>query len=80
MARRAGSPPEKVSFLDLLRVVTGVLSLLFGVVILARTLPAGVYLPALVSGLSFIGFGASRLWSAWSGWRHYCAIKEVKRP
>lgn len=79
MAKRAYAPPERVTVRDIFQILVGVLSLAFGVVILARTLPQGVYLPALVSGGAFLAFGMYRLWLAWVGWQLYLASKGDKR-
>jgi len=42
--------------------VTSVLMVILGLVILARTLPLGVHLQALLVGLGFVALGAYRLW------------------
>ncbi len=46
---------------DAYRTVTSVLMVIMGIVILARTLPLGVHLQALLVGLGFAGLGAYRL-------------------
>jgi NADH:ubiquinone oxidoreductase subunit 5 (subunit L)/multisubunit Na+/H+ antiporter MnhA subunit len=46
---------------DAYRTVTSVLMVALGVVILARTLPLGVHLQALLVGVGFVGLGAYRL-------------------
>jgi hypothetical protein len=46
---------------DAYRTVTSVLTIAVGVVILARTLPFGLHLQALLVGLGFVGLGAYRL-------------------
>jgi hypothetical protein len=43
------------------RTVTSALMVVLGIVILARTLGAGVHLTALLVGLGFVGLGAYRL-------------------
>jgi len=54
---------EPVTFTrgDAYRTVTSVLMIALGVVILARTLPLGVHLQALLVGAGFVGLGAYRL-------------------
>lgn len=54
---------EAVTFtrIDVYQTVTSVLMVVLGAVILARTLPLGVHLQALVAGGVFIGLGAYRL-------------------
>lgn len=54
---------EGVTFtrVDVYQTVTSVLMVVLGAVILARTLPLGVHLQALLVGLGFIGLGAYRL-------------------
>ncbi len=46
---------------DAYKTVISVLMVVMGVVILARTLPLGIHLQALLVGLGFIGLGAHRL-------------------
>ena len=46
---------------DVVRTLTSVLMVAMGIVILARTLPLGVHLQALLVGLGFVGLGAYRL-------------------
>ncbi len=54
---------EAVTFtrIDVYRTVTSVLMVVLGAVILARTLPLGMHLQAIVVGLGFTGLGAYRL-------------------
>ena len=47
--------------MDGLRTVTSVLMVVLGLVILARTLPYGLHVIALLVGLCFVGLGAYRL-------------------
>lgn len=46
---------------DAYRTVTSILMVVMGIVILARTLPLGVHVQALLVGLGFIALGAHRL-------------------
>jgi MFS superfamily sulfate permease-like transporter len=49
------------SLVDVYQTVTSALMVVMGIVILARTLPLGVHLMALLVGLGFLGLGAYRL-------------------
>ncbi len=55
-ARRRG-----VGAVDAYRTVTSVLTIVLGIVILARTLPLGLHVQALLVGIGFVGLGAYRL-------------------
>jgi hypothetical protein len=55
-------PPIAFTFGDKMRIAMGALILLFGIVILWRTLPLGVTPQGIVVGIAFIGFGVYRLW------------------
>jgi hypothetical protein len=79
VAKHAYAPPDHLTVRDAFQVLAGILSLVCGLVILARTFPYGVYLPALVSGGAFVAFGAYRLWLAWIGWQLYLAAKGRRR-
>ncbi|HEV2283536.1 MAG TPA: hypothetical protein VGX75_14225 [bacterium] len=59
----AGHPvsPARYTGADVYRTLTSVLMVAMGIVILARTLPLGVHLQALLVGLGFLGLGAYRL-------------------
>ncbi len=46
---------------DMYQTVTSALMVVLGIVILARTLGAGVHVTALMVGLGFVGLGAYRL-------------------
>jgi len=46
---------------DVYKTLTSVLMVAMGIVILARTLPLGLHLQALLVGLGFLGLGAYRL-------------------
>lgn len=46
---------------DAYKTVISILMVAMGIVILARTLPLGLHLQALLVGLGFIGLGAYRL-------------------
>ncbi len=59
--RAAPGPAPVFTRADALRTVTSVLMVIMGMVILARTLPMGVHLQALLVGLGFVGLGAYRL-------------------
>ncbi len=49
------------TWVDAFRTVISVLMVVLGIAILARTLPLGVHLQALLIGLGFVGLGAYRL-------------------
>jgi MFS superfamily sulfate permease-like transporter len=49
------------SLVDVYQTVTSALMVLMGIVILARTLPLGIHLMALLVGFGFLGLGAYRL-------------------
>ncbi len=59
----AGQPagPRRYTAADVYQTLTSVLMVAMGIVILARTLPLGVHLQALLVGLGFLGLGAYRL-------------------
>jgi hypothetical protein len=66
MRKQVLPPPTQFTRGDKVRLALGGVILVFGVVILWRTLPLGVTLQAIVVGLGFIGFGAYRLWLGYS--------------
>lgn len=53
--------PPRYTAADVYRTLTSILMVVMGIVILARTLPLGVHLQALLVGLGFLGLGAYRL-------------------
>lgn len=53
--------PQAFTRADAYRTVTSVLMVALGVVILARTLPLGVHLQAVLVGLGFVALGTYRL-------------------
>ncbi len=59
----AGEPagPQRFTAADVYKTLTSVLMVAMGIVILARTLPLGLHLQALLVGLGFLGLGAYRL-------------------
>lgn len=59
----AGQPvgPRRFTAADVYKTLTSVLMVAMGIVILARTLPLGLHLQALLVGLGFLGLGAYRL-------------------
>ncbi|MHB8732626.1 MAG: hypothetical protein ACYDAB_12650 [bacterium] len=65
--RRAAAPagpapaPPRYTAADAYRTVISVLMVIMGIVILARTLPLGLHLQAVLVGLGFVGLGAHRL-------------------
>lgn len=65
--RRVAAPagpaagPQRFTPADAYRTATSVLMVIMGAVILARTLPLGVHLQAVLVGLGFLGLGAYRL-------------------
>lgn len=60
-ASAAAGPSPAFTRIDAYRTVTSVLMVLMGAAILARTLPLGVHVEALLVGLGFVGLGAYRL-------------------
>lgn len=60
---RVGNPSGLAPFTrtDAYKTVISILMVAMGIVILARTLPLGLHLQALLVGLGFIGLGAYRL-------------------
>ncbi|HLW47923.1 MAG TPA: hypothetical protein VKW09_09170 [bacterium] len=59
MREAVGAP--RFGTADAYRTVTSVLMVVIGIVILARSLPSGIHLQALLMGLVFAGLGAYRL-------------------
>lgn len=59
----AGRSPARRRYtaVDVYQTLTSILMVVLGVVILARTLPLGVHLPALLVGFGFLGLGGYRL-------------------
>lgn len=53
--------PRRFTAVDVYRTLMSVLMIAMGIVILARTLPLGVHLQALLVGLGFVGLGGYRL-------------------
>lgn len=53
-------PPERISLIDIQRMVTGVVSLPAGIVILARLPAIGLSPVAVITGLAFLAFGIYR--------------------
>jgi uncharacterized membrane protein len=66
MRKQILPPPTQFTLGDKARLALGSVTLVFGVVILWRTLPLGVTPQAIVVGFAFIGFGAYRLWLGYS--------------
>ncbi len=54
-------PDVRFTRVDAYRTVTSVLMVVFGIVILGRTLGTGLHFAALLMGLAFVGLGAYRL-------------------
>lgn len=54
-------PDAQFTRVDMYQTVTSALMVVLGIVILARTLVAGVHVTALLVGLGFVGLGAHRL-------------------
>ena len=71
MGGRLLPPPERLTAVDVLRTVLGLLMIPLGAVILVRTLSIAVTLPGILVGVAFVGFGLHRLWVAWEGYRLY---------
>ncbi len=66
-------PPTQFTFGDKMRIAMGALILALGIVILWRTLPLGLTIQGLAVSAAFIGFGAYRLWLA------YTRLKQFKK-
>ncbi len=56
-----------------MRIAMGALILALGIVILWRTLPLGLTIQGIAVSAAFIGFGAYRLWLA------YTRLKQFKK-
>jgi len=74
--RRLVPPPSKATWMDAYRVGLGALMVLLGVIILVRTIAAGIYtLPAFLMGGAFIAFGVYRLYVGIVRYRMYRRMK-----
>ncbi len=73
MRRQKLAPPTQFTLGDKLRIAMGALILLMGVVLLWRMLPLGITLQAIIVSGAFIGFGAYRLWLA------FTRLKQLKK-
>ncbi len=73
MRRQKLAPPTQFTLGDKLRIAMGALILLMGVVLLWRMLPLGITPQAIIVSGAFIGFGAYRLWLA------YTRLKQLKK-
>ena len=73
MPKRSLPPPTQFTWGDKYRIALAVLMIVLGVVILWRTLLIAVSPPALLVGFGFIGFGAYRLWLA------YTRLRQLKK-
>lgn len=60
-ARRPSTARRRYTAVDVYQTLTSILMVILGAVILARTLPLGVHLPALLVGFGFVGLGVYRL-------------------
>ncbi len=60
LKRRALPPPEKFTIQDVLQIIVGLLAIPLGAVILVRAWMLGGYLPAVLVGGAFLGFGVYR--------------------
>lgn len=60
-ADAAAAGPPRFTAADVYKTLTSVLMVVMGIVILARTLPLGLHLQALLVGFGFLGLGAYRL-------------------
>lgn len=60
-ARRPSPGRRRYTAADVYQTLTSILMVILGAVILARTLPLGVHLPALLVGFGFVGLGVYRL-------------------
>ncbi|MCL5264469.1 MAG: hypothetical protein M1343_04625 [Chloroflexi bacterium] len=68
---RRSSPPERVSVSDVLRIATGAVSLVCGIVILTKLLSVGFSPAVVVAGIAFMAFGAYRLYTAAQRYQEY---------
>jgi hypothetical protein len=75
--RRLVPPPEKATAADLYRWVLGGLMVVLGVVILVRTISAGIYTPpAFLLSAAFILFGVYRVYVGIVRYRMYRGRKD----
>jgi len=75
-SRRLVPPPEKATWMDAYRFGLGLLMIVLGVIILARSFAAGITTPpALLMGGTFIAFGAYRLYAGIVRYRMYRRMK-----
>ncbi len=73
MQRKNLPPPTAFTWGDKVRLAIGVIILALGAVILWRMSPFGITLQAIVVSGAFIGFGAYRMWLA------YTRLKQLKK-
>jgi hypothetical protein len=73
MQRQKLLPPTEFTIGDKLRLATGVMILLMGIVLLYRIVPLGVPWQGVLASAAFIGFGLYRLWLG------YTRLKEFKK-
>ena len=69
-------PPTNVTWADRYRLVLGLIMIPLGIIILVRTLSAGIVtLPAILMGGAFIAFGVYRLYVWIARYRMYKNMK-----
>lgn len=60
--RQNVAPPTQFTIGDKVRLATGAMVLVLGIVVFWRTLPFGITWQAILVSAAFIGFGVYRLW------------------
>jgi hypothetical protein len=69
--------PQRLTALDVYRVVLGFIAVPLGFFLLYRTLQAGgLSVPAVLIGVAFVGFGIYRTWFAWQRYQMYRASQD----
>ncbi len=65
------APPTLFTIGDKLRLATGAMILVLGIVLLWRMLPLGITWQAILVSAAFIGFGVYRLWLGYTRLKEY---------
>ncbi len=73
------SPPEKITFKDILQISLGLVTIPLGLIILYNALARGIVGPALLIGGAFIAFGVYRTASAWTRLRWYRQLQGANK-
>ena len=78
--RRREPAPSAFTREDVFHIAVGAACIPLGAVILLRTLPVMVAPPAVLVGLSFIGYGLYRCLTAWRRYLWYRQIGGPRKP